>query len=120
MSIAKKVAEAIVKSSNVAGRTIGYVGNETNGQRVENLLRERKYGAYIVDGNPSEWGGIGTLATIYMEQCGGDKDCFVPLSYYNENGEDGFIIADKASNIMNNCIWIEFINAAVACVYRCL
>jgi hypothetical protein len=115
-SIAKKVAEAIVKSSNVAGRTIGYVGNETDEQRVENLLRERKYGAYIVDGNPSELGGPSTRATIYMEQHGGDRDCFVPLSIYSENGEDAFIIAEKASNIMNNYIRIKFINVAVACV----
>lgn len=106
-----KVAIAIVKASDTAGKTFGVEG-ESIATRVANLLRDGPYGPYIADGDPQEWGEGRALATIYMEQKGGDGDCHLPLDYY----EEGFEVAAKASDLLGD-YFIEFVNAAVACVY---
>ena len=111
----KKVATAIVKASKRAGRTFG-VDGESNAARVANLLRDGTYGPYIADSDPQEWGGGSAVATIYMEQKGGAGDCFLPLDYWGEEQEPALDVAAKASDLLPGH-YIEFINAAVACVY---
>lgn len=106
----------VISSPRETGVSFDSTENESEEKRVENILRDGKYGPYIVDGDPHEWGGEGAVATIYMEQHGDDGDCFLPLDYYGENGEDAFEISQKATEILGDC-WIEFCNAAVACVY---
>lgn len=106
---AKRVAVALVEASPKPGRR---TENDTNEERAENLLRSGTYGAYVVDGDPNEWGGVGAVATIYMEQKGDKGDCRVPLEYYG----DGFDVAFTASDFLGD-YYIEFVNAAVAVVY---
>lgn len=108
---ARRVAEAIVRSSTSAGRTHN-VSGESDTVRTNNLLRETNYGAYIVEGDPSDWGGGGALATIYLEPKGTKGDCEIPLDYYG----GGILVAMKASNELKDA-FIEFVNPAVACVY---
>jgi len=106
---AKKVALALVKASPKPGRR---TENDTDEERAENLLRSGKYGPYVADGDPHEWGGGGAVATIYMEQKGDKGDCAKPLDYYG----DGFDVAFTASDYLGD-YYIEFVNAAVAVVY---
>lgn len=117
MRISEKVARAIVGKSRLSGCLIDGFFDDTEEERVQNLLRNGKYGAYIIDGDPYDWGGSNAVATIFMEQHGGDGDCFIPLDYYGEDGEDGFTVASKASEVLGE-YWIDFINPAVACVYK--
>lgn len=121
--ISKRVALAIASVSKSAGQSYKYKSVDKNGNkrdfqsentRVENMLRVGPYGAYIVDGDPQGWGEGEALATIYMEPKGGDNDCIMPLDYYETRSFD---VASRASEILGNC-YIEFINPAVACVFR--
>jgi len=113
---ARQVATAIVASCPRAGRTFGAAG-ESPEQRVENLLADRPpYGAYIVEGDPHGWGEGGDVApavTIHMEPKGLAGDCELPLDYYGSGCE----VAGSASDRLPGLYYIEFINAAVACVY---
>lgn len=107
-----KVATAIVEACSRAGRTFDAEHAESDATRIANLLRDGPYGPYIADGDPQEWSEGRAVATIYMETKGGKGDCHVPLEYY----EDGFDVSAKASELLAGH-YIEFINAAVACVY---
>lgn len=110
--IARRVSKAIVQVNPQAGRTHG-VEDETPATRIENLLKDiGNYGPYIAEGDPHGWGGGGTLATIYMEPKGSPGDCEIPLDYY----AGGLNYSCEASHILGD-IYIEFVNAAVACVY---
>ncbi len=115
-SIEVRVAEALCKASTLAGVPHGQdVDAPFPGvaERAQNLLRPiGSYGAYVVKGDPHGWSGGGALCTIFMESKGGPGDCIMPLDYY----EDGFDVADRASEALGDA-YIEFINAAVACVY---
>ena len=79
---ARRVAMALCKANTLAG--IPWEGEHfeeetskcllTLTQRAENLLKEAgSYGAYVVEGDPSQWSG-GSLCTIYMEPKGGPGD----------------------------------------------
>jgi len=113
MVTARMVAEAICKVCRRAGQAWDAERHQTVAQRVENLLRDGPYGPYIADGDPHEWGGPGTLATIYMEAKGDDGDCMIPLEYYG----DGMLVSIEASALLPGNAYIEFVNAAVAVVY---
>jgi hypothetical protein len=114
---ARVVAEALCRASDRVGRTLAGEGRETLEERVGNLLREiQTYGAYVVDGDPSEWADGGTaLATIYMEQkTDDDDDPGPPLEYY----EDGLEVSLRASALLPGTAFIEFVNPAVALVWE--
>lgn len=114
----KRVATAIVKVCETAGRSFGAKGDtENNAARVANLLRDGPYGPYIANGDPQEWGGGEAVATIYMEQKGGAGDCYLPLDYWGEEQESAFEVAARASDLLGD-YYIEFCNAAVACVFK--
>jgi hypothetical protein len=108
-NISYQVATALVAVNKCAGNA---TDDETTEDRVQNLLRQGPYGAYVVDGDPSGWGHGKVLATIYMEQKGGHNDCGVPLDYHGHGGEH----ACRASQLLDG-MYIDFVNAAVACVY---
>ncbi len=112
--VSKRVAHAIASVSKSAGQSYNERDFQSANTRVENMLRVGPYGAYIVEGDPSGWGDGEALATIYMEQKGGDGDCIMPLDYYDTRSFD---VASSASEILGDC-FIEFVNAAVACVFR--
>jgi len=112
-SISYRVAKALVQVSPSAGLKGEDPGAETEESRIQNLLRDGPYGVYVGEGDPNEWSGGGALATIYMEQKGGKGDCGKPLDYYG----DGMTVAYHASELLGD-LYIEFINAAVACVYK--
>ena len=113
MNIAQQVANAIVRINSSAGQSWDTEAPQSNKVRAENLLREGKHGAYIVEGDPYGWAS-GAVATILMEAKGGDGDCIVPLDYYGNGMEESM----QASDYLDG-IYIEFINAAVACVFKC-
>ncbi len=106
----KTVAAAICRVDKRAGQAHEATEQQSIEARAENLLRDGPYGPYIADGDPGEWGGPGTLATIYMEPRGGSGDCTLPLDYYG-NGLD---MSCAASNLLPGHAFIEFVNAAVA------
>lgn len=109
---ARVVAEAICSASERAGQDLSVTDPQSVKQRVENLLSDRHYcGPYIEEGDPKGW-CAGALATIYMEQQGGDFDCELPLEYW----EDGMEVSLKASELLPGRAFIEFVNAAVAVV----
>ena len=111
--IEQRVAEAIVKHSWRAGQAWSETEPQTEEERAENLLRPiGKYKAYIVGGDPYEWGGNSAVATILMEAKGTKGDCEVPLDYYG-NGMD---VSFKASAELGDH-YIEFVNPGVAVVY---
>lgn len=112
--ISKRVAHAIASASKSAGQSYDSISAQSANTRAENMLRVGPYGAYIVEGDPNSWGDGEALATIYMEPKGGDGDCIMPLDYYETQSFD---VASNASEILGDC-YIEFINAAVACVFR--
>jgi hypothetical protein len=116
---ARRVAIALCKANRMAGIPYGCEDFDEAGactltidQRADNILREKRFGAYVVEGNPNGWGD-GDLCTIYMEPHGGEEDCIMPLDYYG----DGFEVAERASTLLGD-LYIEFYNAAVACVYH--
>jgi len=109
-----RVAEALVTVNPHAGCRWGRLDSpETKAERVANLLRKGPYGVYVATGDPHGWGGGGAVATIYMEQKGGEGDCIMPLDYY----DSGMEFSIDASDLLKDA-YIEFVNAAVACVYR--
>jgi hypothetical protein len=111
---AHTVAEAICRVSPKAGQSCAVQQAQTVEQRVENLLRYRDgYGMYIEDGDPKGWGGGRALVTIYMERIGGADDCELPLDSWGNGMEVGL----RASQLLPGEHFIEFINAAVACVF---
>jgi|TARA_R110000824_G_scaffold3224_1_gene14920 hypothetical protein len=118
---ARRVAMALCKANTLAG--IPWEGEHfeeetskcllTLTQRAENLLKEvGSYGAYVVEGDPSQWSG-GSLCTIYMEPKGGPGDVLMPLDYWGT----GFEVAERASDILGD-VYIEFVNPAVAAVWE--
>lgn len=111
---ARTVARALCRANPFAGQQHNVLKRQTLKERTENLLREGPHGAYVVNGDPNGWGGGNdkVLVTIYMEPKGDKNDCAVPLDYYG----NGFEISCAASDLLGNA-YIEFINAAVACVY---
>jgi len=111
--IEQRVAEAIVKHSWRAGQACSVTEPQTEEERAENLLKDRKYGPYIVAGDPNEWSMGGAVATIYTEPRGTKGDCEVPLDTYST---DGFDVSCKASDELGDH-FIEFLNGGVAAVY---
>ena len=116
---ARRVAMALCKANTLAGIPHEHFEEEaskcplTLTQRAENLLKEvGSYGAYVVEGDPSQWSG-GSLCTIYMEPKGGPGDVLMPLDYWGT----GFEVAERASDILGD-VYIEFVNAAVAAVWE--
>ena len=118
---ARRVAMALCKANPLAG--IPWEGEHfdegtgkcllTLTQRANNLLKEvGHYGAYVVEGDPSQWSG-GSLCTIYMEPKGGPGDVLMPLDYWGTGVE----VAERASDILGD-VYIEFVNAAVAAVWE--
>tara|TARA_Y100000593_G_C4158768_1_gene260923 strand:- start:158 stop:514 length:357 start_codon:yes stop_codon:yes gene_type:complete len=112
MLISYKVARALVSVCDEAGLVGEDISAESLESRAQNLLKETPYGVYIAEGDPHGWARGDALATIYMEQKGHKGDCGVPLNYYG----DGTEVAYRASELMGD-LYIEFVNAAVACVY---
>ena len=116
---ARRVAMALCKANTLAGIPHEHFEEEaskcplTLTQRAENLLKEvGSYGAYVVEGDPSQWSG-GSLCTIYMEPKGGPGDVLMPLDYWGT----GFEVAERASDILGD-VYIEFVNPAVAAVWE--
>ena len=111
--VAMRVALAITESCGVAGQAWSVDDMQDAETRAKNLTSEEgKYGAYIVAGDPYDW-AENALATILMEAKGTKGDCNIPLDYYG----DGMTVAFHASEKLDGC-HIEFVNAAVAVVYR--
>lgn len=111
---AKDVALAICRVSPMAGQELGRNTPQPVEVRAKNLLRDTKYGPYIADGDPSGWGGDGTVATLYLEPRGSNWDCVPPLDYY----EGGLEVSCLASSLLPGGFYIEFVNAAVAVVNK--
>ena len=112
---AKTVALALAKANKLAGQQYNAEKTQSIKERAANLTQDlTPYGPYVADGDPQDWGGGHALVTIYMEPKGCKDDCIMPLSYYG----DGFEVACKASDLLPGNAYIEFINAAVACVYN--
>jgi hypothetical protein len=114
---AEVVAEALCLACPRAGYNYEKAGKQSISERVANLLMVQgknspygPYGPYVQDGDPAGWGGEKVLVTIFMESigCGITK----PIDYYG----DGFDVADRASALLDGA-YIEFVNAAVACVW---
>ena len=114
VEFARQVAEVICGVNMLAGSPVGTLDlSETSFQeRVENLLRDGPYKAYIIPGDPLEWGGGKAKVTILMEAKGGEGDCHLPMSYYGNQD-----VAYMASSRLPGRHVIEFINPAVACVF---
>lgn len=111
--VAERVAKALATVSPLAGQNIDVDARQSVETRTKNLLkRHETYGAYIEPGDPHGWGGETAVCTIYMEQKGDKDDCIVPLDYYGGGHE----FAMRASEQLDG-YYIDFINAAVACVY---
>jgi len=109
---AETVARAICEVCPRAGQALDVPEAQTSEERTQNLLRGAFTGPYLLEGDPHQWGGEDVICTIYLEQQGGSGDCEVPLEYYG----DGHEVAIQASRLLGYS-FIEFINAAVACVY---
>lgn len=112
-NICRRVAAAICTVSERAGSTeAGPNDVETRANRL--IDPEVGWGdlAYIEEGDVRGW-APGCAATLFLEQGGTANDCGVPLDYYR----DGIDVGVEASNILGDH-YIEFINAAVAAVYR--
>lgn len=117
--IAELVARAIVDANPLAGcryDKIGLEQEESAATRASNLLAHHDpYGPYVAPGDPHKWGGPDALATVYMEPIGTDDDCIVPMDYHG----NGFSVVEKANDLLApHGVYIDFINAAVASVYR--
>lgn len=111
-----EIALAITAESVTAGMDMSLDGDQSPTARAARLINPLVgFGehAYIVEGDPFGWGRGAAVATILMEQKGGEGDCGVPLSYY----EDGLDVAIRASRRMPGH-HIEFENAAVALVFE--
>jgi hypothetical protein len=115
---AKKVATALCQVDKFAGQSCDVDKQQTIPERVANLLKETVYGPYVAEGDPNEWSGnpANTLATIYMEQKGTPDDCNPPLDYYGTGSRNGIDVSCAASRKLDSA-YIEFVNAAVACVH---
>lgn len=88
-------------------------------KRAANLVRDHKYGPFIEAGDPKGWAEPGdsdkVACTIYLEARGGDTwDCEQPLAYY----EDGMEKSMEASDLLPGGAFIEFVNPAVALVWK--
>jgi len=112
MSIIKKVAKAITLNCGSAGQAFGTLEPQSAEVRAENLLRDSKYGPYIVEGDPYGWTNGNAIATILLEQKGHSNDCHPPLDYWGS----GLTVSHRASIALQD-YYIEFVNAAVAAVY---
>jgi hypothetical protein len=66
-------------------------------------------------GDPQNWGNGSALFTIHMEPQGVKGDCIPPLNYHN--GGMGHSLEASVLLRAHDC-FIEFINAAVACVFK--
>ena len=112
--IEQRVAEAIVKHSQLAGQAWSVAESQTEKKRAQNLLQGRgKYGPYIVAGDPYQWSRGLAAATIYMEPRGTQDDCEVPFDSHS----DGFLSLAEAVSATLGDHYIEFVNAAVASVF---
>jgi hypothetical protein len=106
-----EIAKALCKANVRTGKPYNKKGTSvlTLRQRSQNLIDI----GYVVGGDPYGWGGKHSIATILMEPKGGRPDCEPPMDYYG----DGMEVSFRASDFLKTH-YIEFINAAVACVYR--
>ena len=104
MSIVKKTAEAIARANKHAGWRDG--ANNSQAHRAKRLISC----GYIHKGDPYGWSAK-AAATILMEPKGGHDDCGPP---FDGNSID---ITCEASRRMGKH-YIEFINGAVAAVYK--
>ncbi len=112
-NICKRVALAICTASPRAGAVHGEANDVET--RAARLIDPRVgYGSlpYIAEGDIREW-APGCAVTIFLEQKGGVGDCGVPFDYYG----GGIDVSVAASRLLSG-FYIEFINAAVAAVYR--
>jgi hypothetical protein len=110
--IARRVARALAGINSMAGWPINELAS-TKQLSVLNRAKRILDCGYVRPGDPHGWGGGHALATIYMEQRGGRDDCVMPLDYYSDTGFEDCFEASKQLGLT-----IEFVNAAVACVYE--
>ena len=113
-SMVRMVARAICEANPNAGQSHDTNAPQSTASRAANLVRCE----YVREGDPQGWGGGSALATVYLEPKGGAGDCAMPWSYW----DDGLGVSIAASSRLGlpsdgRHLYIENVNAAVACVY---
>ncbi len=111
-SIVEMVALAICEANPQAGQPHDCSVRWPALNRAANLVRC----AYVREGDPQGWGGGHALATIYLEPKGRADDCVMPWSYWDD-GHGVSIAASSRLSLEGRDLYIENVNAAVACVY---
>ena len=111
-SLVEMVARAICEANPKGGQSHDTNAPQPMASRAANLVRC----GYVREGDPQGWGGGSALATIYLEPKGGVGDCAMPWSYWDD-GSGVSIAASSRLSLGGRDLYIENVNAAVACVY---